>query len=225
MPVIRAADIMNILAADTQDEQTIANYRDIASRVTREIRKRAEEVVCHVEDMVFAKGRTNLLQLPHLALARSAQPLNIEVHNNMAKTLFTWASEKGFTIERNMLKCNILWLQGGVIECDPDRVVLLIFVRRPRRRDDGGVIEDAQGTTAGITVSEEPLSRGFLKSPTAESSFECQVGDMIVLEEGEQISVRREASVKEGTGPRDFCMFCIAHRKIPTGGAGEGGTA
>src|ERR1051325_6996231 len=109
-----------------------------------------------------------------------------------AKPLFKWAHDKGFAISRTMLSCNILWVQGGGVKCESGSVVLLVFVRRPRRRDDGGVIEDTQGTTAGITVSKEPLSRGTLKSPTAESSFECQVGDMIVLEEGEQISVRKE---------------------------------
>jgi len=129
-----------------------------------------------------------------------------------------WASGKGFTIEKKIFSCNIIWLQGGSIECDSGKVVALIFVRRPQRRDDGGVIENAQGSTTEITVSEEPLSTGSLKSGTADSPFECQVGDMIFLQEGEQISVRKDAA------PRDFCMYCIVRRIIPTGGAGGGVT-
>ncbi len=105
---------------------------------------------------------------------------------------------------------------------------MLIFVRRPRRRDGGGVIEDTQGTTVtvGIAVSEEPLSKGAIKSLiggsiTVISPFECQVGDMILLEAGDQIFVREQVD----TGPRDICMFCIMHRTTPRRGAGEGDTA
>lgn len=74
-------------------------------------------------------------------------------------------------------------------------------------------------------VSEEPLARGTLKSPIAEYPFKCYIGDIIVLEEGDQISVRMGASAKEGTGPRDLYIFCIVHLTIPTGGAGEAGSA
>ncbi|KAK1752913.1 hypothetical protein QBC47DRAFT_387355 [Echria macrotheca] len=231
MPIIRATDIVNLMAAGTQqDEQTMTTLRNMASRVTSHLRELAEMVVCYAEDMEYAEGRTNLLRLPDLTLAHSVQRLNTEFHMNMAKPLYKWVSGKGFSIDRKILDCNILWLQGGGIECDPGRVVVLIFVRRPRRRDDGGVIEDAQGTATGIAVLEEPLSKGSIKSPiahpiTAASLFECQVGDMIFLAEGEQVFVREQTSVKEGTGPRDVCMFYIMHRTTPTGGAGEGDTA
>ena len=83
MPVIRATDIVDIMAADTEDEQTIATYRDMAFQITNDIRKQAELVVCIAEDMELAPGRTNLFRLPNLALAPSAQPLNTAFHQKM----------------------------------------------------------------------------------------------------------------------------------------------
>jgi len=83
MPVIRAADIVDIMAADTEDVQTVAKYQEMAFRVTNDIRKQAELVVCNAHDMELAPGRTDLYRLPNLALALSAQPLNTAFHQNM----------------------------------------------------------------------------------------------------------------------------------------------
>lgn len=65
-------------------------------------------------------------------------------------------------------------------------VAILIFVRRPRPRDDEG----AKGTASVTTVREEPPLKGIIRSPkagggTTESWFECQVGEMIFLHLGE----------------------------------------
>ena len=79
-------------------------------------------------------------------------------------------------------------------------------------------------------MSEEPPSKGTIRSPiggsiTVASPFERQVGEIIVLKEGEQIFGREMEFVKEGTGPQDFCVFCIVHCMTPTEDAGKGATA
>ena len=84
MPVIRAADIVDIMAAGTQqDDQTMATFWDMASRVTSDIRKLAELVVCYAEDMEYAENSTGLLRLPTLTPLHLAHALNIEFHENM----------------------------------------------------------------------------------------------------------------------------------------------
>ncbi len=89
------------------------------------------------------------------------------------------------------------------------KVAILIFVRRPQPRDGEGAQEIA---LVGIAVREEPLSKGRILSPiagggTAESWFECQVGEMIFLQTGEQVLVRDEVGED-----RDICFCCIVHR-------------
>jgi hypothetical protein len=106
--------------------------------------------------------------------------------------------------------------------CGNGMVVMLIVVPRPKR-SDGVEKKDVEGTP-GTTAEEQPLSTGTIKSPIGspiliDSPFECQVGDIIIIEEGEQILV------KETTGPQGnlkvFCVLCAVHSTTPKGGAGK----
>jgi len=98
-------------------------------------------------------------------------------------------------------------------------VAVLIFVRRPQRRDG----ESTQKTASAAAVRKEPLFKGIIRSPTAdgkttESLFECQVGDMIFLHAGERVLLR-----EVGEEDRDICFYLIAHKTIDLeGSSGEG---
>ena len=99
------------------------------------------------------------------------------------------------------------------------KVAILIFVRRPQRRDG----EDTQKTASAAAVRKEPPFKGIIRSPTAdgkttESPFECQVGDMVFLHSGERVLLR-----EVGEDNRDICFYLIAHKTVDLeGSSGEG---
>ena len=89
-------------------------------------------------------------------------------------------------------------------------VTILVVLPRPIPGHSGEGAEEAEGKTMGVIGT--PIAKGLF----VKSLFECQVGDIIVLEENEQISVR------EGTQHRGISMFCLIHKVVPkTGTVGE----
>jgi len=140
-----------------------------------------------------------------------------------------WAEKRGFRIERSPHHGpQIIWLQGGSLSAREDRISIFIVVRRPRSRGNGGSDQAAEVITTGETpsVCQEPPSKVKTKSPIsgplfAESPFECQVGDVIILEGGEQLIVRPQD--KGDTGPRGICMLAVLHRTTPKEGTGGNG--
>ncbi len=75
-------------------------------------------------------------------------------------------------------------------------ISIFVFVRRPIPRQSSAVIEDAEGSITGE-----------IRSPKDDPSvFECQVGDIVILDGEEQLVVR------EGKD-RDISAFCVMHRK------------
>jgi hypothetical protein len=106
-------------------------------------------------------------------------------------------------------------------------VLMLIVVPRPKR-SDGVEKKDVEGISGTTTTGQEPLSTGTIKSPIGgpiliDSPFECQVGNIIIIEEGEQILVK-ETTGPQGN-PKDFCVLYAVHNTIPKGGAGKGNEA
>lgn len=99
----------------------------------------------------------------------------------------------------------IIWIQGGAISTRNDRLSFFTVLRRPKH----GSFE---GIQMGMAQEELP-AEGIIDRPIAEnqfvqSSFKCQVGDIIVLEGGERIRVRNDG----GSYGRDFCVLATLNR-------------
>ncbi|KAK3312471.1 hypothetical protein B0H66DRAFT_570691 [Apodospora peruviana] len=207
MPVVRAADIVSITTDDLElDEPTFKTTQKQAKCIIDLIRRLAESIACYTEDMESVKD-TDILRLQILSQPHPAQELNLGFHKVMENTLYKWAKGKGFGINPDIYNGNIFWLRGQGMRISEGKVVILIFVRRPRPREGEG----AQGTAPVIAVREEPPFKGIILSPTAgggttKSCFECQVGEMIFLQSGEQVLLRKDVEKD-----RDICFYCIAH--------------
>lgn len=120
--------------------------------------------------------------------------------------LCTLADQKGFIIEfsQNYLGPQILWLQGGGILTKEDRLSFFIIIPRPKGR---GVNLELIDSTL------EPLSKGIIERPIGQgqfvrSSFECQVGDIIILEGGERLWIPRESNIE----PRGVCLLTTLYQ-------------
>ncbi|KAK3690249.1 hypothetical protein B0T22DRAFT_441661 [Podospora appendiculata] len=190
-----AADLVSIIAG-ANDSQRIGPIEKQARNVMGTIRALARRVVCSTEDMECADGEA--------------------FHKLMRDPTFTWAEKRGYSIDVELQRGpTVVWFKSGGMTCGNGMVVMLIVVPRPKR--SGGVEEkDVEGISGTTAAEQELLSTGMIKSPVGgpiliDSPFECQVGDMIILEEGEQILV------KEITGPgnpKDFCVLCAVHSTI-----------
>jgi hypothetical protein len=99
----------------------------------------------------------------------------------------------------------------------------VIFIPRPKitkeRQETAGTDEEiiTGTTTTGTTPAglQEPPFKVVIKSPVsgpvfAESPVECEVGDVVVLEGGEQLRVR--ADERAASAPSDVCLLCALHR-------------
>ncbi|KAG8664810.1 uncharacterized protein FPOAC1_013590 [Fusarium poae] len=129
-----------------------------------------------------------------------------------------WAGERGFTIEKPVfLGSQILLLQSGDVRIQHDRISIVIFIPIPKAIEDNEEIVATDEATTTKTSSARPLEphyrisiQSLVTGPVfAESSVECEVGDVLVLEGGEQLSLRGD----------DVCMLCTLHR-TNTAGAG-----
>ncbi|KAK3371660.1 hypothetical protein B0T24DRAFT_629988 [Lasiosphaeria ovina] len=217
MPVIRAEDIVRIMVGiEPLNGPATEPIWVMAERIMAHVRELAEQVICRPEEMQYAGERSNLLTLPISVLPLSARALGKGLYEEMGKPLGKWSEDKEFCIEPT--PCHgptLLWLQGGGVACPDDMVAILVFVHRPRPRSDRGAPE-------GISVPEESPLMGIIKSSIGgpiviPSRFECQVGDIIILEAKEQLFVT------ECVGPRDICMFSVMHRTFPRKDTSEGG--
>ena len=130
------------------------------------------------------------------------------------------ADENGLVIEfdTESIASTILWLQGGGISTRRERVTLLTFIRRPIHR------RNSPGPLDGELLPKEPPFKGVIKRPIAEgqwaeSSFMCQLGDILILEGGESLLTQmlKLESEQEQQGHRDLCMLTNLHRTRPRG--------
>lgn len=141
--------------------------------------------------------------------------------------MYKWAKGRGIRIGKPIQPgSRIVWLKGGGVRTQKDRISIIIIIRRPQPQTTGG-----DGTAEVIcetsVLRHEPTFKGVIKSPMgavgsplAESRFECQVGDVIILEGAEQLLVR--PPVEGDTGPRDICMVLILHQTSLEEGATGG---
>jgi hypothetical protein len=122
--------------------------------------------------------------------------------------MWEWAHERGFTIELDeKTGPRIFWLQGGRLSSKEDRAFIFIFLRRPGHKDT-----THDGDEAAVPA-EEPPAGGIIERPIAEgltalSSFECGVGDVLLLEGGETLRTRKPGEVEHC----DICMLTTMHR-------------
>lgn len=131
-----------------------------------------------------------------------------------------WAEARGFRIGKIIQPGpRIIWLQGDGVATREDRISISIIIQRPKARGNGGSDEAAEVTRETSAARQEPTSKGVVRSPMVaagppfvESPFECQVGDVVILEGAEQLLVRAQ---QEGdTGPRDICMVLVLYQTI-----------
>lgn len=193
----------------------------------------ALQVFCHSEHLDLE--RQGLLKLPIPLMPKVALTLLelfykthvcIAVLNFLStlikiknKKVNDWARERGFSIEKSVfLGPQILWLQTGDIRTQHDRVSIVIFIPRPKiaKEEEENAVA-AEEITTGTTPAwlREPPFRILIKSPIsgpllAESPVECEVGDVVILEGGEQLWVRADESA--ALVPSDVCMICALHR-------------
>lgn len=119
-------------------------------------------------------------------------------------------------MEERLRGPQILWVGVGAMlgTLQNDRLSFFTVLRRPLRRSSPYYVDVN-------TPREESLFRGIIDRPIAEnqfvqSTFECQVGDIIVLEGGERLRARAEGDVNS----RGLCMLVTLYQTVP----GERGT-
>jgi hypothetical protein len=90
MPVIRAADIMSILAANHEREKLVSMNADQQRAAAvwteiaiKKIRDQADQVICYTDDLEQPEGRTDLWRLPVLFRSTPAHTLNAVFHETM----------------------------------------------------------------------------------------------------------------------------------------------
>lgn len=120
----------------------------------------------------------------------------------------TWANERRLNVdlERRYSGPQILWMQGGGVLSKKDRLSFLVVLRRPKHRYVSHV------EVASYLPEEEPHCEGIIERPVADSqfvqsTFRCEVGDIIVLEGEERLRCRKEGDAD----PRDLCMLTTLH--------------
>jgi hypothetical protein len=187
------------------------------------IRNAAEQVICYIEDFVLVPKRSNLWRTR--SVPESAKTLSNLVHNSEVTVrlqlrlpeqdanliqkrdvLRNLADEKGFIIEFNTEESFVLWLQGGGLSSQPDRITLFTFIRRPKGA--ATAIDEEQ-------LDEEPLFEGIIARPIAnglwvQSSFACRLGEILILEGSEKVILPTDDARY-----RDICMLTNLHRTIP----------
>lgn len=135
-----------------------------------------------------------------------------KVHQD--KEVYAWALERRFSIDRHIhLGPQILWLQTDHVSTGDDRVSIMIFIPRPTAHEP-----HETGSTAEELTLQEPPFKVVVRSPVggpifAESSVQCEVGDSIVLEGGEQLWAGKDEQASPGLP--DACMLCVLHQKFP----------
>lgn len=96
----------------------------------------------------------------------------------------------------------IIWLQSGGVFNKKNRLSVFVLLQRPIRHTEAGA----------DTAWEEPPSECIIERPIAEnrfveSSFQFQVGDIIVLEGEERLRTRDQGEIEHC----DLCMISTLH--------------
>ncbi|KAL7932165.1 hypothetical protein V8C35DRAFT_307545 [Trichoderma chlorosporum] len=162
------------------------------------IQELAEQVICYSEDMEYLPNRSDLMRLPAALLPSPALQLGLLPCNNkdMQDSLRALADRNGFSIELNQdyLGPQIIWLQGGGILTKDDRLAFYVILPRPKSKDVNLEVLES-------TLVQEPLSKGRIYRPVdqgqfVQTAFQCQVGDIIILERGEKLWIPREGNIE-----------------------------
>lgn len=144
--------------------------------------------------------------------------------------MYKWAEGRGFRIGKPIQPgSRIIWLCGDGVGTRDDRISIAIIIRRPKSKvNGGGAAAEVIGNTSA--VRHEPTSKGVVRSPMGavgppfvESPFECQVGDVVILEGADQLLVRPQ--LEGNKGPRDICMVLILHQTSLKVGCATGGSS
>lgn len=119
--------------------------------------------------------------------------------------IYKMADEKDLNIEfeQRYAGPQIIWIREGGVSAKIGRISFFIVLHRPKHRE----VE-----TEGYMPREEPPSEGIIDRPIAEdqfvqSTFTCQVGDIIILEGGERLRSREESD----GNPHDLCLLATLH--------------
>jgi hypothetical protein len=114
------------------------------------------------------------------------------------------ADEKDLNIEfeQRYAGPQIIWIREGGVSAKIGRISFFIVLHRPKHR---------QVEPEGY-MPQEPPSEGIIDRPIAEnqfvqSTFKCQVGDIIILEGGERLRSREEGDVSH----YDLCLLATLH--------------
>lgn len=132
--------------------------------------------------------------------------------------MFEWAERRSFSIDSPILQGpQILSLQDGGMSVEDHTISICTVIPRPKRRESVFNNSDSARSNAASNstlLREELPAKGAIRSPIAKSQFvtslfECQVGDIVILEEGEIILV--QDAEKGDTVGRDICMLTALH--------------
>lgn len=170
--------------------------------------------------------RSDLLRLPKSLLPDTAQRLDNLLHDNVImvraqymlpdsrstkltrikkqSVLSRSAEDRGLMInpENRFSGPQIIWLQSGGVFNKKNRLSFFVLLQRPIRHGEAGANK----------AWEEPPSECIIERPIAddrfvESSFQFQVGDIIVLEGEERLRTRDQGEIDHC----DLCMISTLH--------------
>lgn len=125
---------------------------------------------------------------------------------------------KGFNIifSKAALKRGLLWLRGGAISAKEEQISIFVILSRPKSRGEFAQSQEPQSVASqeamasqeppSICVIERPISPGQFVS----SSLRCQVGDVIILEGGERLWLRKRGGDIEPR--RDICLLALLYQ-------------
>ncbi|KAL7917290.1 hypothetical protein ACQKWADRAFT_307141 [Trichoderma austrokoningii] len=196
------------------------------------IRKSAKQVTCYLEDMQNVDdNQPGLMRLPIALLPKAYLDLELLLFEdkNIQDILYKRVNEKGFNIifNKDTLKRGILWFRGGAISAKEEQISIFIILPRPKSRGESAQSQEPQSmanqeavasqealASQEAVASQEPPSMCVIERPISpgqfvSSSLKCQVGDVIILEGGERLWLRKKGDVELR---RDICLLALLYQ-------------
>ncbi|KAL7783404.1 hypothetical protein V8C37DRAFT_397291 [Trichoderma ceciliae] len=177
-------------------------------RALSNIQKLAEQIICCAEDMEYLPDDSDLMRIPTDLLPKTSLELDLLLHNDkdVQTEISTFADKNGFIIDFGQLYLgpDIIWLQNGTWSVTENQTCFLIVLKRPESKGADVVYSTPVQEPPSYGIIERPIGHG----PYVQSSFQCQVGDVIILEGGERLRIRKEGDVE----PRSVCFLATLHQ-------------
>ncbi|KAG6989175.1 hypothetical protein Forpi1262_v018690 [Fusarium oxysporum f. sp. raphani] len=196
----------------------------------KELHDCAKQIRCNPKDMVKVPGMDATFRLPNGLYPAEGLDFTNSYYNKLRDKMYRWGRGKGLLITRKVLYGpQIFWLKdGGSIYVKENRLLICVVI--PNLSEHQLAEEDcgyrgptaetsvvSQAGASGVDLGALPRVRVSITSPVSHGfagrSFpDLEIGDIIILEEGERLLVDAGS----------ICLISTLHI-TSSGMAGEGG--